>query len=109
MMIWPLIFSPIFHGNNFSKLSIGRFGVCCLFTVSSTGSTINQNCTYLQNPGFPSTYTSTTSLTYTVAKCSDDVCSIRLDFETHTILGPGTTNEVDSTHKCQDSFTVTVS
>ena len=90
-------------------MSICSFGVCCLFTVSNTGSTINQNCTYLQNPGFPSTYTSTTSLTYTVAKCSDDVCSIRLDFETHTILGPGTTNEVDSTHKCQDSFTVTVS
>ena len=89
-----------------------RFGVCCLFTVSSSGSTITQNCTYIQNPGFPSTYTSTTALTYTVSKCACDVCFVRLDFETHTILGPSTTSE-DATspggHSCQDSFTVTVS
>ena len=80
--------------------------------MSSSGSTITQNCTYIQNPGFPSTYTSTTSLTYTVSKCACDVCFVRLDFETHTILGPSATSE-DATspggHSCQDSFTVTVS
>ena len=43
-----------------------------------------------------------------------DVCSLRLDFETLTILGPATTGEADTTgapapgHLCQDSFTVTV-
>ena len=46
------------------------FGVCCLFLVSATGATINQNCTYLRNPGFPSVYSSTSSLSYTVSKCS---------------------------------------
>jgi len=48
----------------------GRFGVCCIFLVSSSGSTINQNCTYLRNPGFPAAYSTTGSLTYTVTKSS---------------------------------------
>ncbi|XP_059088788.1 uncharacterized protein LOC131884909 [Tigriopus californicus] len=33
------------------------FGVCCLFRVSGscgTTQTVNQNCTYIQNDGFPS-------------------------------------------------------
>ncbi len=46
------------------------FGVCCLFLVTSTGATINQNCTYIRNPNFPSVYSSTSSLTYTIHKCS---------------------------------------
>ena len=48
-----------------------RFGVCCIFVIQDTGGTINQNCTYIQNPGFPSAYSETTALTYTVTKCSD--------------------------------------
>ena len=47
-----------------------RFGVCCIFLVTATGSTINQNCTYLRNPSFPSVYSGTSSLSYTVSKCS---------------------------------------
>ena len=82
------------------------FGVCCLFVITDGSSTITQNCTYIQNPGFPSVYSSTTGLTYTVSKCTPDVCSLRLDFETFTILGPGSTLE-DASHTCQDSFTVT--
>ena len=46
------------------------FGVCCLFLVTTTGATINQNCTYLRNPSFPSVYSTTSSLSYTVSKCS---------------------------------------
>ncbi len=49
---------------------VNRFGVCCLFTVSAGSTTITENCTYIQNPNFPSAYSSTTGLTYTVAKCS---------------------------------------
>ena len=41
-----------------------------------------------------------------------DVCSLRLDFETLTILGPAVTCEAETPappgHTCQDSFTVTV-
>ena len=46
-----------------------RFGVCCLFTTQSSG-TISENCTYLQNPGFPSAYTTSTTIQWTVTKCS---------------------------------------
>merc|ERR1719367_864222 len=100
-------------GGQASGSCASGFGICCLFVVSTTGATIEQNCTYIQNPGFPSTLSDSTSLSYTVKKCSCDVCSLRLDFETLTILGPATTGQADTTgapapgHLCQDSFTVT--
>ena len=48
------------------------FGICCLFTISgTTGLTVSQNNTYIQNPSFPSVYTDTTALSYTVNKCAD--------------------------------------
>ena len=47
------------------------FGVCCVFTVSATSSTISNNDTYIQNPSFPSAYGETNSLAYTIQKCSD--------------------------------------
>lgn len=81
------------------------FGVCCLFLVSTAGSTINQNCTYLRNPGFPTTLTGTTSLTYTVNKCAPDVCFLRLDFETFQIVGPTDTQAVANT--CPDALKIT--
>ena len=31
-------------------LLFNRFGVCCLFIVSSASSSISENCTYIQNP-----------------------------------------------------------
>ena len=48
------------------------FGVCCIFLYDSSSDTqISYNDTYIQNPGFPSTYGETNSLSYTVNKCSD--------------------------------------
>ena len=47
-----------------------RFGVCCLFITSTSGSTSNQNCSYIQNPNFPNAYGVTTAISFTVAKCS---------------------------------------
>jgi len=29
------------------------FGVCCTFTVSATGSSVRENCTYIVNPSYP--------------------------------------------------------
>lgn len=84
------------------------FGVCCLFLVSTTGSTINQNCTYLRNPSFPSVYSATSSLSYTVTKCSTDVCYLRLDFETFTTIAPTISTEA-SGYSCPDTFKVTSS
>ena len=49
-------------------LLLNRFGVCCLFIVSSASSSISENCTYIQNPSFPSVYSSETALTYTINK-----------------------------------------
>lgn len=82
------------------------FGVCCLFTVSAGASQITQNCTYIQNPSFPSVYSDTTSLRYTINKCSSEVCQVRLDFETFNIAGPAATTEATG-GLCVDSFVVT--
>lgn len=79
---------------------LSSFGVCCLFVVTS--GTVTQNCTYIQNPNFPGS--DTTGQTYTVEKCRNDVCYLRLDFETFNILGTGSTVDAD----CIDTFTVTV-
>jgi len=57
------------------------FGVCCIFKVSTCGSTISNNVTYITNPGFPAAYTTTGTCSYTVSKCSSDICQLRLDFD----------------------------
>jgi len=80
------------------------FGVCCVVDVSTCSSTIDKNNTYIQNPGFPSSYTpsSTGTCVYTIKKCSDDICQLRFDFQTFT----GLTSETDTTPACTDSFAV---
>lgn len=92
-------------GGSTSGNCASGFGVCCLFIVTDTSTTINQNCTYIQNPSFPSVYSSETALAYTINKCSCDVCSVRLDFETFTTAGPALTTEVTG-GVCVDSFVV---
>ena len=47
-----------------------RFGVCCLFQLAKVGE-VNQNCTYVQNPGYPSAYAETSAVKYTIKKCTD--------------------------------------
>ena len=46
------------------------FGVCCVFTLSTSGATLTRNSSYIQNPGFPSPYMGGTGVTYTVNKVS---------------------------------------
>lgn len=59
------------------------FGVCCLIRVSTCGTAVTRNCTYLENPGYSTntayTATTTTTCTHTVTG-SSDICHIRLDF-----------------------------
>merc|ERR1712226_251975 len=43
------------------------FGVCCVFIITGTGE-VNQNCSYIQNPSFPSTYADTTTLTGSIGE-----------------------------------------
>merc|ERR1712156_14566 len=89
------------------------FGVCCVFLYDDDSQTqINYNDTYIQNPNYPSTYGESNSITYTVNKCSDDICWLRLDFETFTMEGPTATDEgatTAGTGACKDTFTVTSS
>merc|ERR1719342_428370 len=67
------------------------FGVCCVFSISASGSKINQNNSYIVNPSYPSNYapTSTPStVSYTIEKCSTDICRIRLDYESFVLTAP---------------------
>jgi hypothetical protein len=84
------------------------FGVCCVFQVSTSGSTISQNNTYIQNPGFPTALTTTTSaVTYTINKCSPNVCWIRLDFASFSINGPSSSFEATGGKCDTDTLTIT--
>lgn len=61
----------------------------------------------MQNPNFPSVYTTSQAVTYTVEKCTKGVCFLRLDFEAFSILGPGSTLEVDG-GVCTDKLEIIV-
>jgi len=62
------------------------FGVCCVVSTSTCGTTFSTNCTYVTNPGFPAAYTTTLSCVYTVSKLSSDICQLRLDFATLALV-----------------------
>jgi hypothetical protein len=70
------------------------FGVCCVVSVSTCGDTITQNCSYIDNPSYPTAYTTTGDCSYTVTRCQDDICQIRLDFFSTTLQQP---NSADAT------------
>jgi len=78
-------------GGSASGNCAAGFGVCCVFSVSASGSTISQNNSYIVNPDYPANYAPTATpavLTYTINKCSTDICRVRLDFETHVLTAP---------------------
>jgi len=68
------------------------FGVCCVITTSTCSTSITTNTTYIRNPNYPSSYTPTSAgtCTYTLKKVSDDICQLRLDFQTMTGFYTGT-------------------
>ena len=75
------------------------FGVCCLVTSSTCGTTISTNTSYIRNPGYPSSYTPTYtgSCEFKVSKVFDDICQLRLDFQTMSGFAA-------SVGVCSDSF-----
>merc|ERR1711990_356464 len=77
------------------------FGVCCIISTSTCSATVSTNTSYIRNPGYPSTYTpsSTGTCVFTISKVSSEVCQLRLDFE--TMSGYVTT----TAGACTDSFT----
>merc|ERR1712226_446055 len=96
------------NGGTASGNCAAGFGVCCLFVYSSASTTISQNCSYIQNPNFPSAYASTSTIAWQINKCATNICTMRLDFETFTTTGPTVTND-DSPPAGLDSFVVTSS
>ena len=99
--------------NKFKIINVSfSFGVCCVFVINdSSSTTISQNDTYIQNPGYPSQYGETNTLSYTINKCSDDICWLRLDFETFNTVAPTDTTEGDvatpKSYACNDPMTIT--
>jgi len=69
------------------------FGVCCVIYTTTCGTAISTNTTYIRNPGYPSSYTpsSAGSCTFSISKASDDVCQLRLDFQTFSGFVTSTT------------------
>jgi hypothetical protein len=86
---------------------ICRFGVCCFFTIATSGA-FSENCTYIRNPGFPTATSEAASITYTVNKAQADVCDMRLDFETFDLRGPTDTSAAGETAVCADAMSVLV-
>merc|ERR1711997_805055 len=85
------------------------FGTCCLFTYQTCGTDVKQNCSYVRNEGFPTLLggASATASTcnYKIEKCDPKVCTLRLDFESFTLLAG--TDTLDGDGACQDTFDVT--
>jgi hypothetical protein len=73
------------------------FGVCCVF-LNNAGvtATITENRTHIRNKEYPSytTVTASTSTVYTIKKMAEDICQIRLDFNTFTIAGPSLSTQL---------------
>jgi len=85
------------------------FGVCCVFlNTAAASATITENRTRLRNKEYPSIATATTvqSIVYTVNKMKDDICQIRLDFDSFVIAGPSVSTEAltAGSQMCQDSL-----
>ena len=59
------------------SLPILGFGVCCTFLATTCGSSVAQNCTYIQSPGYPSAYTTAGTCKYSIYPLSADICQLR--------------------------------
>jgi len=91
-----LVFAVSYSSSNLYVFKMTPSG---LVTTSTCSSTISTNTTYIQNPGYPSSYTPTATGTcvYTINKISDDICQLRLDFQTMSGFA-------ETAGACSDSF-----
>ena len=71
--------------NLISVRSVARFGVCCTISGGCGGSTV------LNNSYFSSSSDDTSPCTYTVCKAENNICQIRLDFQTLVLADPNGT------------------
>lgn len=96
------------RGGMASGACAAGFGACCLFTVDECGGRATQNCTYIRNPGFNGNLDGEAACTYTIEKCSPDVCQFRLDFDTFNIRGPDDATEAAGGECNQDALNINV-
>ncbi|TRY61311.1 hypothetical protein TCAL_12284, partial [Tigriopus californicus] len=81
-------------GGSASGNCAAGFGVCCVFSLTgacASGQTVSQNCTYIRNSGYPSADTTVSeTCTYNFDRICDNLCQIRLDFDTLNSLSSAT-------------------
>merc|ERR1712241_5382 len=78
------------------------FGVCCVFMADTCNAVVSENCTYARTPAM----IDGNQCSFSVQKCQQDICALRLDFVAFATLGPANTEEVDG-GACRDAFVVT--
>ena len=81
--IYEFIFF-ILQGGATGGTCAGGFGVCCYF-LADCGSTYSQNLTY-----WSKTSSSSSPCSINVCKCQQDVCFLRLDFNSFNLYQPNT-------------------
>lgn len=77
-------------GSNGGSCASG-FGVCCYVTAGCNGST-SVNNTY-----FASSSADISPCSFSVCKADDNICQIKLTFDTFNIAGPSTVNSITTT------------
>ncbi|CAB4058481.1 unnamed protein product [Lepeophtheirus salmonis] len=70
------------------------FGVCCVFSTNTCGSTVTQNVSFIRNPGFPSALNSPQTCSFTIQRLNTNICQLRLDFLRRAV---GTGDEITVT------------
>lgn len=66
------------------------YGVCCSFAVKC-GTTISENNTYFESGG-----SETGNCKLKLCPCNNNICQLRLDFETFVITGPSTGSDTQA-------------
>merc|ERR1712183_1229699 len=82
-------------GGTSSGSCASSFGVCCVFSLACGGST-SANTSYATISTY-STSTDADPCVYKYCKNSDDVCKLRIDYESMVIAGPSTFTATTST------------
>ena len=71
------------------------------FRINTCGSAVPNNCSYIQNPNYPSSE-SAGACSFNIRPMSSDICQLRLDFQNFDLTE---TAPIDGT--CVDNFDIT--
>ena len=71
------------------------------YRITTCGATVPNNCSYIQNPNYPSSESSG-DCSFNISPLNADVCQLRLDFDNFDI-----TETAPITGACTDTFDVT--